>query len=362
MSGVAVQGSADPPDDAGSTRPAQTPVALPGPPPRIIPAPGVPEEALVEMRRRVRRFDWEASYSRPPEPVLLEDVFCNPRGQVWDAAGTVLRGQRWPLPEESVRAMADAPVIDDLAYGRGDEGQRNFFHWMAETLPSLAPVLDATGPRQMPIGIMPEPSRFVPESLLLAARDGFSVLRLGPAVRVRRLHTVPIRLWSLAQRESHAALFERMVERAVAAYPDLPDSERLYIARSDTNRRPALNEPVLAAALEKRGYRSVALGTMPLAAQIATIRRARHIVAQHGAGLTHLIFAQPGCRVIEIFPASIGMLASRMAMMRLSRIFGHRHITWLEAGPPPAEDGGSTPGDRWTMSIQPLLRRIVDTE
>lgn len=358
MSGAAAPGTADPPIAAASTPPAPTPVAFPGPPPQIIPAPGVPTDAIVEMRRRARRFEWEASYSRPPETIVLEDVFCNTTGQVWDSARTMLHGQH--LPEESVRAMADAPVIDDLAYARGGEAQRNFFHWMAETLPTLAAVLDAAGSPPMPIGIMPEPSRFVPESLLLGAREGFSVLRLGPAVRVRRLHTVPIGVWSLVQREAHAALFERIVARAEAAYPDLPDSERLYIARSDSERRPALNEPVMAAALARRGYRSVVLDAMPLAAQIATIRRARHIVAAHGAGLTHLIFAQPGCRVIEIFPASIGMQGSRMTMMRLSRIFGHLHLTWLEPGPPLAEDGGPPPDDRWTMSIQPLLRRVVD--
>ncbi|BDG70201.1 hypothetical protein Rmf_01300 [Roseomonas fluvialis] len=322
----------------------------------------MPEEILTNMRRRARRFDWHSSFSRPAEPAVLEDVFCNSHGQVWTAAGTMLRGGAWPLPEESARAMAYAPLVDDLAYARGGEAQRNFFHWMAESLPSIARVLDPNAPPQMPIGIMPHPPRFVLESLLLAAREGFSVVRLGDALRVRRLHTVPIGVWSLLHREAHAAMFERMVDRAVAAVPDLPQGDRIFITRADSARRPALNEKMLAAALTQRGYRAVALGAMSLVAQIATIRRARHIVALHGAGLTHLIFAQPGCRVIEIFPASIGMEASRMAMMRLSRVFGHRHITWLEPGPSEVGGRGLSPGDTWNISIQPLLRRLVDAE
>jgi capsular polysaccharide biosynthesis protein len=333
---------------------------LPGPRTRFVAAPDAPAETVREMQRRARRFDWEASATGAPEPAVREDVFCSASGHVWDAAGNVLVGKGWPLHKASLRAMADAPVVDDLAFARGGEAHRNFFHWMAESLPSVAPVLDFTGPRQIPIGIMPEPSRFVPESLMLAARDGFSLLRLGHATRVRRLHIFPMRTWTLVHRAIHAAMFERMIARAEAAVPELPDSERIYIARTDSTRRQAANEQALADALARRGYRIVTLGAMPLVAQIATMRRARFIVAQHGAGLSHLIFAPPGCRVVEIFPASIGIAASRMAMMRLSRIFGHRHVTWVEAGPPP-QDGENAPNPAWSISVEPLLRQVVDT-
>jgi capsular polysaccharide biosynthesis protein len=167
---------------------------------------------------------------------------------------------------------------------------------------------------------------------------------------VRRLHIVPCTRWALAYRETHAAMFERMIARATATAAPAAGPLRLCISRGDRGLRPIANEPDLCAALERRGFRVVEMGGLPLVEQIALIRRARRIVAPHGAGLSHLIFAQPGCRVLEIFPASIGTRPARIAMTRISRVFGHRHALWLETGE--GVDEG------WNVSLDPLLAHL----
>ncbi|BDG70205.1 glycosyltransferase family 61 protein [Roseomonas fluvialis] len=323
---------------------------LPGPPTRLISAPDVPPEVTTAFQQLLRRFDRFVHNSAAPTGTVLEDVFINRHGQIWDAEGKLVRRSPIPLTPESLRAMAAAPVVDDLAYARGGEANRNFFHWIAETLPSLSWCLDAEQP-PMPIAMSMDAPRFVLESLALASRPAFSVVPVGDAIRVRRLHVMSIGVWSLAFRNMHAAMFDRMVQRSCDAAADPPPSDKLYISRDDSPRRPMGNEAVLEKSLESRGFQSVAMARLPLARQIALVRAARHIVAPHGAGLTHLIFAAPGCHVTEIFPAAIGMQPARIAMTRLSRIFGHHHTVWLESG-------DQEERRRWNVRIAPLLRSI----
>jgi hypothetical protein len=323
---------------------------LPGPPTRLIAAPDVPPEVTTAFQQLLRRFDRFVHNSPAPSGTVLEDVFINRYGQIWDAEGNLVRRSPIPLAPESLRAMAAAPVVDDLAFGRGGEGNRNFFHWIAETLPSLSWCLDAEKP-PMPIAIGMDAPRFVLESLALAARPAFSVVPVGDAIRVRRLHMMSIVVWSLAFRNMHAAMFDRMLQRSCEAAGDPPASDKLYIGRGDSTRRPMGNEAVLEKALAERGFQSVAMARLPLARQIALVRAARHIVAPHGAGLSHLIFAAPGCRVTEIFPAAIGMQPARIAFTRVSRIFGHHHTVWLEPG-------HHEERRRWNVRIAPLLRRL----
>jgi capsular polysaccharide biosynthesis protein len=306
-------------------------------------------EARLDFVRAIRRADRFVQVAGAPAGSILEDVFINRRGQIWDAEGNFVRRAADPLPEASRRAMAAAPVVDDLAFGRGGEANRNFYHWTAETLPSLSWCLDAER-SPMPVSISVDAARFVTESLVLAARHAVTVVPVGDAIRVRRLHMGSILVWMLAFRDLHAPMFARMAARAMESAAEPGDGERLYISRGDSGRRPLANEAALEKALAQRGFTIVAMSTLPLARQIALARRARLVVAPHGAGLTHLIFAEPGCRVVEIFPAAIGTHPARIGMARISRIFGHAHTIWLEAGRP--EDAA------WMASIAPLLRMI----
>ncbi|MBC8010793.1 MAG: glycosyltransferase family 61 protein, partial [Burkholderiales bacterium] len=53
-------------------------------------------------------------------------------------------------------------------------------------------------------------------------------------------------------------------------------------------------------ALAARGFATVCLEELGWAEQIAVFRRARVVVAPHGAGLANLAFCAPGTRVVEL--------------------------------------------------------------
>jgi capsular polysaccharide biosynthesis protein len=76
--------------------------------------------------------------------------------------------------------------------------------------------------------------------------------------------------------------------------------EQLYLTREKATRRRVVNEAALWAVLEERGFTKVALEDLAWEEQIAACRRARVVVAPHGAGLANLVFCGPGTRVIEL--------------------------------------------------------------
>ncbi len=77
--------------------------------------------------------------------------------------------------------------------------------------------------------------------------------------------------------------------------------ERIYISRSRAEKRRILNEDQVIDLLEKKGFVTVFLESMSVLEQATYFASAKVIVATHGAGLTNLLFAQPGTKVIEVF-------------------------------------------------------------
>jgi hypothetical protein len=74
---------------------------------------------------------------------------------------------------------------------------------------------------------------------------------------------------------------------------------KLYVTRRNAKVRRFLNEKEVAAYLQERGFEVVALETLPLREQVRRFAEAEVVVAQHGAGLVNLLFAQ-ALRVLEV--------------------------------------------------------------
>ena len=77
--------------------------------------------------------------------------------------------------------------------------------------------------------------------------------------------------------------------------------KRIFLSRADATRRRFRGEHLLWDKLEKRGFEKVEFAAMGLAEQIDCMRRAEVVVAPHGAGLTNLVWADPGTKVAELF-------------------------------------------------------------
>ncbi len=94
------------------------------------------------------------------------------------------------------------------------------------------------------------------------------------------------------------------VREFVAPWSDAgasPGGERIYITREQARRRRVANEADLWAQLEARGFVKLRLEALTWREQIHAFRRARVVVAAHGAGLANLVFCEAGTRVVEFF-------------------------------------------------------------
>lgn len=82
--------------------------------------------------------------------------------------------------------------------------------------------------------------------------------------------------------------------------------ERIYINRKDAPHRRVVNEDQVISFLEDWGFTSIALESMSFSEQVLCMASAKIVVAVHGAGLSNLVFCNPGTKVLEIFsPAHV---------------------------------------------------------
>jgi len=92
--------------------------------------------------------------------------------------------------------------------------------------------------------------------------------------------------------------FERIAQAAGTVARGGP--RRIYVDRRIGANRPLANETEVIAALAPLGFVPVRLEKLSLAEQIGLFRHAEAIVAPHGAGLANLVYARPGCRLLEL--------------------------------------------------------------
>lgn len=77
-------------------------------------------------------------------------------------------------------------------------------------------------------------------------------------------------------------------------------SLRLYLSRGQVAHRRVTNEPEVTAILQRFGFTSILLEALPFCEQVALLNHASVVVAAHGAGLTNIVFCNPGTKIIEI--------------------------------------------------------------
>jgi hypothetical protein len=88
-----------------------------------------------------------------------------------------------------------------------------------------------------------------------------------------------------------------------AATPRSPHRRRILVSRADAGGRRMIGEEVLAKILiDTFGFEVVSPGQLSFPEQISLFSQADIVVGPHGAGLTNIIFCEPGSLVIEIFP------------------------------------------------------------
>ncbi len=204
--------------------------------------------------------------------------------------------RHWLLDYPRLRApemLAGSAAVVAVKLGSG------YCHWLLEELPRLLML----PPGEAENLVAHAASPFAREAL--AGRGGAE--RVIEARRHTHLLCAPLivpGLVGLAGRPTPTALglLDRFCDPVGrdGAPAATATGERIYLTRDNARRRRVGNEGELRALLEARGFVTVRAEELAWAEQIAVFRRARVVVAPHGAGLANLAFCAPGTRVVEL--------------------------------------------------------------
>lgn len=132
--------------------------------------------------------------------------------------------------------------------------------------------------------------------------------------------------------------------------------ERIYVTRDRAGRRRVANEAELWEGLVARGFARVRLEDLTWEEQIATFRRAREVVAPHGAGLANLVFSAPGARVVELFNRAY----VNPCYWRLAAVVGLDYRPVVARGDGPIKEGRAAKGADIDVSLGAVVAALGD--
>jgi hypothetical protein len=186
-------------------------------------------------------------------------------------------------------------------------GHRHFFHFLFDRLPRIFYLLSRFGMQNVQFVVLT--NEHLPEFQqdiyrFLAARH--PNLRFLPVPERERWQLPMLCLIDDMQPVRRTFLPPDTVEffRALViggyGLSPRPPYRRLYINRSDTRKRSIRNEAEIWPSFARRGFESIAAGTLSLREQVALFSEAETIAGPHGAGFSNLLFAPKAAKVLEI--------------------------------------------------------------
>ncbi len=188
----------------------------------------------------------------------------------------------------------------------GGGGNANFYHWFVDVLSRLAVLKASPWARRVDYFLVPNTTLpFQLESLELLGIPPEKVINGMEHPHIEADHLVvtshPRTTTYHIPQYLTDFLHEAFSDLDIEQDPGLRDHAYIYINRGDAPKRKVLNEPQVEEALAAFGFKSLSLSDYSLRQAIQLFKHAEMIVAPHGAGLTNLIFCDPGTRVLELF-------------------------------------------------------------
>ncbi|MDF2813897.1 MAG: capsular polysaccharide biosynthesis protein [Paenibacillus sp.] len=207
-----------------------------------------------------------------------------------------------------------------------------YYHWMMDVIPRILLLQQSGIHVQRYIVNGSQQASFQKESLALLGIPASQIIGSGANLHMQAKRLIiPGFKGHVRDKWSCDALRKALKENNDIG--PVPGYERIYISREKARKRNVLNEPDVMDLLSQYGFRKVILEAIPLREQIRIFSSASVIVGPHGAGLTNIIFSNPGATIIEIFSPQLVHTCYPV----LSSIVGHRHYYLIGEGERPPE-------------------------
>jgi capsular polysaccharide biosynthesis protein len=296
-----------------------------------------------------------------PEPVhlrhyILHDAVLDGATMVLSHNGQALRETAYLLPDNVLSNITARPVAGDPVPDRTIIGSNaihhNYYHWLIQAVPAIDAAVRRNPGRRIRLALRPE-NHFQRDSLAL----------LGHA-DVPRLTILPDRQYPLREAEYSGFLAgsagfltsrsarDTFARLRAAVPPRRTRSDRIYVARTDAPVRRMRNEAALIEKLRDQGFHIVAAGALPFHDQVDLFRHAKLVIGPHGAGLSNIVFCEPGTFVYELVPAGY----QNSCFTILADLAGLPY--WADMFASPGAGTGFT--GEWDVDVDGVLDRLSD--
>lgn len=183
-------------------------------------------------------------------------------------------------------------------------GHSNYWHWFHDTLGRYH-LLQLSG---IPIDKYVLPKLTTPFHSETVEKLGIpknKIIELTPDMHLRAkrlvLPSIPFKLGTCV---NWTINFLREAFLNKSSRNKIPGFERIYISREDASWRKVINEDEVMSVLSKRGFKKIVLGSLTVQEQIDIFSSAEVITGANGAGLTNILFCEPGTKIIQLFTST----------------------------------------------------------
>jgi hypothetical protein len=184
-------------------------------------------------------------------------------------------------------------------------GENNYFHWLFNCLPRIQLYrqagIDLAEVDHVVVSANPQAYRNetlaqtgVPLERLVECHEGFHA-------RADRVLATSNAYYSFVFPWAHDFLRQTFL----AADELTRDPERIFVRRDPARARRLVNEDQCLELFAEHGFVPVSLKGMTVADQAALFQGARCIASPHEAGLSNLVFCEPGAIVLELHPPTL---------------------------------------------------------
>ena len=306
-------------------------------------------------------FGWNPP-AHPIHHYLVSDVVLDGQFRCLFKAGRYVAGTGYLLPDELLTGLRPGEAKpgwaeeDGVAIVGCNLGHANYFHWVTQALPAIDFAMRREGQHRRTVLVLPKLNAWQEELLRIlgyaqAKRiviDQPQAAYAFPHVEFSQYLVGEASFWqSRHARHTYAQLRE-------SAVISLSESRKLYVARTDAPGRPLRNEAALIDALGQRGFEIVTPGSLSFTEQIRLFRNAAVVVGPHGAGMTNIVFCDPGAIVYELVPAHY----TNACFCNLAHICGLHY--WADKF---GDDAAWDPEKReWEVDVAAVLRRVDEID
>lgn len=178
-----------------------------------------------------------------------------------------------------------------------DYWSKGYFHWLADALSRLYVVQDRLSDLLLLLPAGYEDLDYVTSSLKAFAVKRLEFIESNEVVECRSLlmptHTAP-------SGHYNEEIIRGVRNVLLSTYGESDESAKIYISRRNATKRRIVNEDEIAQTLSAFGFQIIRAEELSFEQQAQSCSRARYIVANHGAGLTNMLFMPEGGSVLEL--------------------------------------------------------------